>query len=494
LEQSSTKNLPRGLTNALVPLLLLLPAILLELGCGGASAPSSSQTSGIANRAFLTNNVTSAPGVYIVNASSDLRGTVAPIAAGNTPTLMVVTPNRSQTLVFSGNGLPSSDNQFTIINNTSETAAGHLTLPGMTYSFVVSPDSNTAFVAVPTAPVQNQPPGVVLAVSLTSGSILGQVNVPSARYLAIDNGGNRLLAFSSGTDAVADTVAVITPSNIGIGNAVTFVGGVGTFDHPVQAFFSSDDTSAYIVSCGAECGGVQASVQQFDLNTNQLVASIPSCIPVAGTDPIQCSNPAAGSYAIVDNSIMYLAGTPPFVGGNPQQACTGQTTAATSCGLLNIIDLSTLSVVNTAPIVITDGFHSQMAMGPNGQLFIGATSCTEIIPPLPPATGETRGCLSIYNTLTSAVGGNLPGGVVIPPENGDVTGIQPIAKRGSGLPQQVVYVVQGQGVAETVNQGGALSIYDTTIDALEYNPNDTNNPGQIFGLVGNFVQVKTVDF
>ena len=63
-------------------------------------------------------------------------------------------------------------------------------------------------------------------------------------------------------------------------------------------------------------------------------------------------------------------------------------------------------------------------------------------------------------------------------QNGDVTGIQPIARR------KVVYVVQGE----------SLYIYDATIDALEYNPNNPNNPGQVNGLVGHFIDVKTVDF
>jgi len=75
--------------------------------------------------------------------------------------------------------------------------------------------------------------------------------------------------------------------------------------------------------------------------------------------------------------------------------------------------------------------------------------------------------------------GSVPaGGVVIPPANGDVTGLQPISTR------VVVYVVQG----------GSLNIYDDTIDALEYNPNNPNNPGEIYGLVGQFFDVKTVDF
>jgi hypothetical protein len=126
-----------------------------------------------------------------------------------------------------------------------------------------------------------------------------------------------------------------------------------------------------------------------------------------------------------------------------------------------------------------------MALGANGQLFVGARTCTEVVAPIPPPTGaEVRGCLSIYNTLTTAVGNVPAGAVVIPPANGDVTGIQPIAKRGDGMAQEVVYVVQG----------GSLRIYDATIDALEYNPNNSNNPGQISNLVGQFVDVITVDF
>lgn len=173
---------------------------------------------------------------------------------------------------------------------------------------------------------------------------------------------------------------------------------------------------------------------------------------------------------------MYLAGTP-YTNGVPSQPCTGETTAATTCGLLTIFDLT--SMTYQPPIVITDGYHNRIAMAANGQLFIGARTCTEIVPPQPPPPGaEIRGCLSLYNSLSTAVG-SVPGfGVLIPPENGDATGIQPIGDR------TVVYVIQG----------GSLLIYDITIDALEYNPNDPTNPGEIFGLVGDFIDVKTVDF
>jgi hypothetical protein len=175
---------------------------------------------------------------------------------------------------------------------------------------------------------------------------------------------------------------------------------------------------------------------------------------------------------------MYLAGTP-YSGGVPSQPCTGQQTAATTCGLLTIFDLNSMTVTNSAPIVITDGYHNRIAMAADGQLFIGARTCTEIIPPQPPPPGaEIRGCLSIYNTQSVAVGSIQPGQVTIPPETGDVTGIQPIATR------EVVYLIQGQNV-----QGGTLYIYDTTTDAV-----DTTEEQRLNNLVGSFVDVKTVDF
>ena len=453
----------------LIVLLCLVSSSLLWLSCGSSPSGGGTQTSGIKYRAFLTNNVaagTASPGIFIVNAQTDVRGPSSPISAGNTPGMMVVSPNRAQTVVFSGNGTQFSDNQLSLINNASESNAAHVSLPGMTESFVISPDGSAVYVAVPTAPVVGQSPGILEAISMSSGTVTGQVDVPALRYLSIDNGGDRLLGFSDNSDYVS----VITPSQINIGNAVTTIGGPGIFDRPVAAFFSSDDTTAYVLSCGAECGGNQASVQQFSLVTNSLVASVPVCGP--GTT--QC----AGSVALINGSTMYVAGTP-YNSAGPSQPCTGQTTAATTCGLLTLINLTTMSVANTAPIIITDGYHNRIALGANGQLFIGARTCTEIIPPIPPPQGaEIRGCLSIYNTLTTAVGSVPAGGVLIPPANGDATGLQPISTR------QVVYVVQG----------GSLNIYDDTIDALEYNPNDPNNPGQIFGIIGNFIDVKTVDF
>jgi hypothetical protein len=460
-----------------IPILLfsLLPASLILLSCGGYSSPSGSGGgSGLKYRAFLTNNVsagTGFAGVYIVDASKDVRAAVAPISAGNTPGMMVLTPNRTLTLVFSGDGTQFSDNQFTVINNATEAAIGHLTLPGFTESFVVSPDGSAAYVAVPTG----QSPGVIDVISLSTGARTAEISCPPYnpnvtnpvclpnpvpqpppsvcdvtpyvcggfnppyRFLSIGNTGNRVLAFSEGSDAVANAIAVITPSSVGTAKpVVTFVSGSGptAFDHPVWAFFNSDDTIAYVVNCGAECGGTQASVQKLDLTTN--TAGTPVPVPAA-------------TVALVNNSTMYLAGTP-----LPAVSCTVQQ-VQTTCGELTTFDLASMSVVGS-PVPISDGYHKHIALGANGQLFIGARTCSQ------------AGCLSIYNTQNVAVGTVPPGGVGFPPAPGDVTGIQPIATR------TVVYVTQG----------GTLGIYDTKTDALQ--------SLQITNLIGQFIDVKTIDF
>jgi hypothetical protein len=400
---------------------------------------------------------------------------------------MVLTPNRTLTLVFSGNGTQFSDNQFSIINNATEAAIGHVTLPGVTESFVVSPDGSAAYIAVPTAPVIGQSPGVIDVISLGTGTKTAEISCPPINpnppdppplpvcvtkdqgdqgfnppyhFLSIGNTGNRVLAFSQGSDSVANAIAVITPSSVGTANpVVTFVPG---FDHPVWAFFNSDDSTAYVVNCGAECGGTQASVQTLDLRTN--TAGTPVPVPAA-------------TVALINNSTMYLAGTP-LPNPNPQP-CTGEMTQATSCGLLTVFDLSKMEVTNTTPIIITDGYHNRMALGANGQLFIGARTCTEVIPPVPPPAGaEVRGCLSIYNTQSVPVGSIQPGAVTIPPTTGDVTGIQPVATR------DVVYVVQGQNV-----QGGTLYVYDTKTDTV-----DAVEEQKLSNLIGDFIDVKTIDF
>jgi hypothetical protein len=109
----------------------------------------------------------------------------------------------------------------------------------------------------------------------------------------------------------------------------------------------------------------------------------------------------------------------------------------------------------TATATITDGYHDRMQMGANGQLFIGSHTCTTIN-----ASGEIRGCLSIVNAATPS--GITSSSVVIPPQSGDVTGLQAITNR------NVVYVCQG----------GTFLVFDTTTDKLLVQSKTINIVGQ----------------
>ena len=108
-------------------------------------------------------------------------------------------------------------------------------------------------------------------------------------------------------------------------------------------------------------------------------------------------------------------------------------------------------------------------MSINGQLFIGSYSCTNEGNVNNPQ-GEVRGCLSIYNTTNGAV--------VIPPDNGDVSGFQSFTTRD----------------VEYVAEGGNLRVYNTLIDSLLVeSTNNITETGTII-ITGYIIDVKAIDF
>ena len=339
--------------------------------------------------------------------------------------MMVLSADKKLTLVLS----PSNNAIAAVQNATQTPSQTAIQLPAPTESMVVASDDATGYAAVPTAAVTGGQPGAVEVLNFTAGGINASLPVPDARYVVGSHNGNRVLAFGEGSS----TVTVITPSLIGTNSSPLIP--ICCFDHPSWAIFSSDDNTAYVFNCGPECGGTTAGITIVDLNSNTAGISIPV--------------PGGATYGILSANTFYVAGTPPGT------SCAGSTTATAAplCGVVSVVDLGTRAVTKSA--VITDGYHHHMEMGANGQLFVGASSCTNIS-----SSSEVRGCLSIYNTTNSKV--------VVPPQVGDATGIQPIARR------NVVYVCQN----------GILSIYDTTTDALQSTQ---------ITLVGQLLDIKTID-
>jgi hypothetical protein len=259
--------------------------------------------------------------------------------------------------------------------------------------------------------------------------------------------GTQLLVFSNDSNSVtvlspgAAVPPVDTSCLSNAPNAVCTI--VPGFDRPVYGIINGN--TAYILNCGAQCGGAQASVMVFDLPTLTITKTIPV---------------DAATWALLSGTTLYVAGTSPS-----NHACTGQTTAATICGRLDVVDLSAGAVTDSA--VITDGYHWRMDLTTNGQIFIGSYNCTNIGNANNPS-GEVRGCLSIYKIAEKSV--------VVPPYNGNVNGLQGFTTRN----------------IEYVAQNGSLFVYDTVKDILYIN-NDLLPQGTV-NIVGYVGDIKAIDF
>jgi hypothetical protein len=430
-------------------ILVLVLGLLTCLGfvsCGGYTKKG--PPSGLCCRVLASQGVSatfSFGSLVMINGQYDILPRVAPLGAGSSPGLMAISPTRNIVAAFDANS-----NTVYAVDTVRESAIGNIHLPGPTSSMVFPAANGMGYAAVPTATVNGFSfLGAVDVMNFSNGA-LTTIAVSNAQTVIANSTGpsTQLLVFSTDSDSVTvlspgvavppvDTSCISNPPN-----AVCAI--VPGFDRPVYGIINGN--TAYILNCGPQCGGVTASVMVFDL---------PS-LTITNTIPVD-----AATMALLNGSTLYVAGTSPALLLN---ACTGQTTAAPTCGRLDIVDLGSGKVTGSA--VITDGFHDRMDMTANGQLFIGSKDCTNIGNVTNPS-GEVRGCLSIFKTSDNSV--------IIPPDNGDVNGLQ-------GFTQRSV---------EYVAEGGNLRVYDTTKDILLLNDFVPQGTINIVGYVGD---VKAIDF
>ena len=416
-----------------------------SISCG-SSGGKKSPPSGLPNRVLASQGVSSTStfgGMVIIDGHYDVLPSIAKIGAGSAPGLMANSPSRNIVAAFD-----SSSNTVYAANTTTEADIGNVRLAGPTSSMVIPTAAAMGYAAVPAAIIHGFSfTGAVQVMNFAGGGLTTSIAVSNAQTVISNATGTQLLVFSNDSNSVtalspgAAVPPVDTSCLSNAPNAVCTI--VPGFDRPVYGIISG--TTAYILNCGPECGGVQASVMVFDLPSLTITKTIPV---------------DAATWGLLSGTTLYVAGTSPT-----NHACTGETTAATTCGRLNIVDLGSGTVTGSA--VITDGYHWRMDMTTNGQIFIGSYNCTNIGNANNPS-GEVRGCLSIYKIAEKSV--------LIPPCNGNVNGLQGFTTRN----------------IEYVAQNGSLFVYDTTTDILHINtdllPQGTIN---IVGYVGD---VKAIDF
>ncbi|HZR28247.1 MAG TPA: hypothetical protein VFA71_05665 [Terriglobales bacterium] len=400
--------------------------------CGGKNyngSSSSNPVSKIAKRAFVSNQATSA--IEIVDAARDTLpinpSTQFPftISAGSAPTLMVETVDKKDTIVYG-----SGANTVSVVDNTKEAVTNSVNLRNPTESFAISQDDRFLFVAERNTFASGATlAGAVEIFDLNNVSAGATVvSVPGARQLVLSHNGSVLLVFSDDPTLVGGVPNNSNVFFINTANAAAGATPVPGFDHPVFAVFTSDDSTAYVLNCGPECGGTTAGVAAVSVGTHATTATT--------------SSPVPARTALLSGTTLYVAGTN-SIGGQ-----------------LTVLNAATLTPM-VAGVAIPDGIHDRIALGSNGKLFIGARTCT---------ITATQACLAIYDTTTN------PGVAVIHPPftnasgnlPADVTAIEPIPNR------NVVYVCEG----------GELKIYNTTTSSLQTSP--------VIDIVGKAIDVKEV--
>jgi DNA-binding beta-propeller fold protein YncE len=408
--------------NSYLSYFLVASLALAMAGCGGSSTSNNApKPTGLKKRVLLSN--TAAGTVTVMDAQKDLL---------SSKVLGVASPTKMLTAGGTTIAMDSSASQITIIDNATETVTFAAPIGDQPFDIAISPDGKNAWAAMRNF-------GFVQSVDTTTGVARPVLRISNARRLVMSPKGTKLLVFPDPQGQIppnTHTFFVVDTAT----SAVQVVTDPVNLDQPFNAVFNGGETQAFILNCGAECGGTNSSVTFADFTnpTTTFAPILPISVPGA-------------TVGLIDGTNLYVAGTPsqpPPVAGCP----------ISRCGVLSVINTSALAAGTFIPI--TDGDHEKMAIA-NNRVYVGASGCT-----VEPGTAANtvRGCLSIFNTSTSAA--------VFPTEssfrqNFDVTGLQPISGR------NIIYVVQG----------AELDIFDTTTDTLASGVTQIDIVGKPFDVV-----------
>jgi hypothetical protein len=318
----------------------------------------------------------------------------------------------------------SGDGSFALISYASEKQSSSVSLPGQSSSVFISRDQRYVFAA-------NQSAHTLTVQDRVLGTSFG-LNVPNVYRVSINPSGTAALAFVQDSNSVYSVYKLQThqptpanavdcePQNLPVYCVLPVP---GNFDRPTKAVFSADGTTAFVLNCGPECGGVQASVSYLPVAgiIIQSGAPVPPGAPTAVTATVPV--PGGVTNAIQNGSLLYLAG---------QQLQPDGYFA----GFLSILDTNAKQV--TGAYSISDGTHLKMSFADDNTLWVGSQLCTQ---------GEryhlgattNLGCLTMFNTSTNSV-------TMIDSYKGDATGIASV------LTLHKVYTAEG----------GQVYIYNTT--------------------------------
>ncbi len=404
--------------------------------------------------------------------------------SGSDPQTIQDFPGQQVAYVFANGGGATGTPSFQPVNtgtDTGSTPVGGIAVG--TTSVYVTQDFSYVYSVSPTATSGSV--GFLSVYRATDGSTT-RIPLPGASKLAESpgavSGSSSLLIFSPNASTNSNTVYQLvgigqnsiydcTQQLIPVGNG----GGSLPFDKPINALYSSDGTSAFILNCGPECGGTTSSVTI--VGTSALAAGAKAAYkPQTGCNidasytpsplTVTVQNipvPGGVTVALQDGDTLFLAGQSFLSDGHLG-------------GTLTAIDLTGVNPTTTT--VIGDGNHFRMRLadaGANGSptLWIAATDCTLGEEGF---NGGTTGCISLvpltpyangsgYSIYQPVAAGSLapacqppapataPTGPCIEPSGqGDAKGLAPI------IGYDKIYTIEGGTVyIYATNGGGPIS-------------------------------------
>jgi hypothetical protein len=456
-------------------------------GCGTTNyfAGRNLPPSGLTNRVLVAiqNPTTGSKGqLQFMDAYYDIRGGYSgkPLEffiAGYSGALPISIQNMPEEQLGAVYG--SGDGSYTVISYATEKSSGSVSgLNGLSSSIYISRNQSYVFAA-------NQGTNVLTVVNRSTGGSF-PFSLPGVYRVSTNPGGSVALAFAQNSNYVyyprqltsGQTIAYSggpstwpkaavdcepenaplwclfqaqSPDNVdATGN---YYGAPLTFDRPVKAVFSADGGTAYILSCGPECGGSVASVTPLPISpmiflvgqqsgilptTSQLGSSV---IPV----------PGGASNALVDSSTMYVVGQQPVPVG----------TQTLWAGNLTVLDFSQSTITVPSPISISDGVPegpSRMLLADDNTLWIAMTKCTNGVRASDPVDFPSGyGCLTMLNVSNPT----SPTVTLLEPYLGDATGIAAV----TGL-HKIYTAIGGQVYIYSTVDGTAINNEYVTVTGI----------------------------
>jgi hypothetical protein len=375
----------------------------------------------------------------------------------------------------------SGDGSLSYINYQTEKAAGSASgLSGLSTSIFLTRSGSFVFAA-------NQQAHILTVINQGGGSS-AQLSLPGVYRVSVNPGGTAALAFVQNSDYAYYPVQLSTQQGIaysggpatwpkaavdcepqnaptwclfqlqspdGLDATGNYAGAALKFDRPVKAVWSADGSTAYVLNCGPECGGVASSYSMLPVapliftlgkNSGLLPCNTAPCVNSETSAMTTVSIPGGASNALVDTTTMYVVGQKP-------QNINGLTLFG---GNLTVVDLAN----NTAstPVAISDGqpgSPSRMIEADDNTLWIAMTGCTNGVRyATNSATGY--GCLTMYNTSTQSV-------TLLEPYLGDATGIAAV----TGL-HKIYTAIGGQVYIYNTADGSSIDNQYVTVTGTAY--------------------------